>query len=87
MIVYEKRPTWLQLVLTFRGTALERIRQRLFAFLGLDAVGDEIEDPFGTDPNDLPLATLSRMIEVNLRQSLDENDVPELLQPVNRVLL
>jgi putative membrane protein len=57
------------------------------AFLGLDAVGDEIEDPFGTDPNDLPLATLSRMIEVNLRQSLDESEVPELLQPVNRVLL
>jgi putative membrane protein len=57
------------------------------AFLGLDAVGDEIEDPFGTDPNDLPLATLCRMIEVNLRQSLGEREVPELLLPVDRVLL
>ena len=41
-----------------------------YAFFGLDAIGDEIEDPFGKDPNDLPLTTLSRMIEVNLRQRL-----------------
>jgi putative membrane protein len=52
-----------------------------YAFLGLDAVGDEIEEPFGLDYNDLPLATLSRMIEVNLRQRLGETDVPPLLEP------
>jgi putative membrane protein len=58
-----------------------------YAFLGLDAVGDEIEDPFGTDDNDLPLSTLSRMIEVNLRQRLGETDLPALLTPDhNRVL-
>ena len=58
-----------------------------YAFLGLDAVGDEIEDPFGEDLNDLPLATLSRMIEVNLRQLLGQSDPPELLQPKDGVLL
>ena len=26
-----------------------------FAFLGLNAIGEELEDPFGTDANDLPL--------------------------------
>jgi putative membrane protein len=26
-----------------------------FAFLGLNAIGEELEDPFGTDSNDLPL--------------------------------
>ena len=52
-----------------------------YAFLGLDAVGDELEDPFGTDVNDLPLSTLSRMIEVNLRQMLGETDLPTFLQP------
>jgi putative membrane protein len=58
-----------------------------YAFLGLDAVGDEIEEPFGRDYNDLPLSTLSRMIEVNLRQSLGEQDLPPLLAPdPNRVL-
>ncbi len=57
-----------------------------YAFFGLDAVGDEIEDPFGIDSNDLPLATLSRLIEVNLRQRLGEQDLPPLLQPVRGIL-
>jgi len=48
-----------------------------YTFLGLDAVGDELEDPFGEDLNDLPLSTISRTIEINLRQMLgDDDDVP-----------
>jgi len=58
-----------------------------YAFYGLDALGDELENPFGTDNNDLPLATLSRMIEVNLRQRLGETDLPPLLVPVDGVSL
>jgi putative membrane protein len=58
-----------------------------YAFLGLDAVGDEIEEPFGHDYNDLPLLTISRMIEVNLRQMLGETELPKLLEPdADRVL-
>lgn len=54
-----------------------------YTFLGLDAVGDELEDPFGEDLNDLPLSTLSRMIEINLRQTLGERDVPEPIAAVD----
>ncbi|WP_106391410.1 bestrophin family protein [Enhygromyxa salina] len=57
-----------------------------YAFYGLDAVGTEIEDPFGTDPNDLPLSTLSRMIEINLRQRLGEGELPPVLEPVDGIL-
>ena len=57
-----------------------------YAFYGLDAVGSEIEDPFGLDPNDLPLSALSRMIEVNLRQRLGERDLPPLLEPDDGIL-
>ena len=57
-----------------------------YAFFGLDAVGEEIEDPFGTDPNDLPLSALSRMIEVNLRQRLGETSLPALAEPVGGFL-
>jgi ion channel-forming bestrophin family protein len=49
-----------------------------YAFFGLDAIGDEIEDPFGEDLNDLPISALSRMIEVNLRQGLGETELPPL---------
>jgi ion channel-forming bestrophin family protein len=57
-----------------------------YAFFGLDALGEEIEDPFGTDPNDLPLSSIARTIEINLRQSLGETDVPPPLRPIDRVL-
>jgi putative membrane protein len=57
-----------------------------YAFFGLDALGDEIEDPFGTDPSDLPLDAISRMIEVNLRQTLGETELPPFVAPVKDVL-
>jgi putative membrane protein len=57
-----------------------------FAFLGLDAVGTEMEDPFETDPNDLPLAAITRVIEIDLHQLLGDAEVPERLQPVGGLL-
>lgn len=54
-----------------------------YTFFGLDALGDEIEEPFGLESNDLALDTLCRNIEINLRDSLGETDLPEPLQPVN----
>ena len=52
-----------------------------YAFLGIDAIGDEIEEPFGYDSNDLPLSAITTMIEVNLRQAIGETEVPELRVP------
>jgi len=56
-----------------------------FAFYGLDAIGDEIEEPFGDDPNDLPLTQLSTMIERDLRQALGQ-PAPPAVEPVDGVL-
>jgi ion channel-forming bestrophin family protein len=57
-----------------------------YAFFGLDAVGDEIEDPFGEDYNDLPLFAISRTIDVNLRECLGESDLPAMVRPVDNRL-
>ncbi len=57
-----------------------------YAFFGLDAVGDEIEDPFGKDANDLPLSSISAMIEINVRERIGERDVPPRPVPVGGVL-
>jgi putative membrane protein len=54
-----------------------------YTFFGLDALGDEIEQPFGLANNHLPLDALCRMLEVNLLEALGEKDLPPLLQPVN----
>lgn len=57
-----------------------------YTFFGLDALGDEIEEPFGLESNDLPLDTLCRAMEINLRESLGETDLPAPLLPVDYLL-
>jgi putative membrane protein len=57
------------------------------AFLGLDEIGGEIEEPFGTEPQDLPLTAISRTIEVNLLQAIERREVPELLEQGEGVLV
>nr|WP_308601761.1 bestrophin family ion channel [Massilia sp. Dwa41.01b] len=54
-----------------------------YTFYGLDALGDEIEEPFGLSPNDLPLDALCRVIEIDLRDALGDPDLPPPLSPVN----
>jgi len=56
-----------------------------YTFFGLDLLGDELEEPFGTAPNDLPLLALARTAERNLLEALGEPQ-PESLQPVDFVL-
>lgn len=58
-----------------------------YAFFELDAIGDEIENPFGVQPNDLPLTAISRTIEINLLGLIAEPDLPEPLKPVNDILI
>lgn len=47
-----------------------------YTFFGLDALGDEIEEPFGMEPNDLPLDAICRAIEIDLRTALRDDQVP-----------
>jgi putative membrane protein len=57
-----------------------------YTFFGLDAVGDEIEEPFGLATHHLPLTALCRTIEVNLREALGETALPPSLEPVDHLL-
>ena len=57
-----------------------------YTFFGLDALGDEIEEPFGLEANDLPLDTLCRAIEVNLLESLGQTSSRPKLELVNYCL-
>lgn len=57
-----------------------------YTFFGLDALGDEIEEPFGTSDNDLPLNAICRTIEIDLRTSVGDSNIPPPLAPVNYCL-
>lgn len=52
-----------------------------YAFFGLDALGDELEDPFGSDDNDLPLDALVRTAERDIVAALGADPVPPILRP------
>ncbi|MCR0983480.1 bestrophin family protein [Roseomonas populi] len=56
-----------------------------YTLFGLDALGDELEDPFGLEANDLALDAMVRVIEIDLLEALGE-PAPEPLQPVRYVL-
>jgi putative membrane protein len=49
-----------------------------YTFFALEALGAEIEEPFGTQPNDLALDAMSRTIEATLREMMGE---PQPLPP------
>jgi putative membrane protein len=53
-----------------------------YTFFGLDAVGDEITDPFGEKINHLPLDAFCRTIEIDMREALEEETIPPALTPV-----
>jgi len=58
-----------------------------YTFFGLDALGDEIEEPFGLLHNDLPLEAMCRRVEIDLLEASGEVDLPAPLQPVNYCLM
>lgn len=57
-----------------------------YAFFGLDALGDELSDPFGDDDNDLPLDALVRTVERDLLSAAGRHDLPPAIEPVGFVL-
>ena len=56
-------------------------------FTTIEIVGDNSEDPFENYVNDVPMTALCRTIEIDLREMLDETDLPEKIKPVEDVLM
>ena len=57
-----------------------------YTFFGLDALGDEIEHPFGLRMHHLPLDAICRTIEINLLEASGERVLPKALEPVDDCL-
>jgi putative membrane protein len=56
-------------------------------FFTMEAVGDSSEDPFEGFINDVPMSSLCRIIEIDMRDMLFETEIPEQIKPVKNVLL
>ena len=57
-----------------------------YTFFGLDALSEELEEPFGLAANQLALTALSRTIEINLLEALGETDLPPDIVPIKGYL-
>jgi len=52
-----------------------------YTFIALDSLAEELEDPFGTEDNDLPLDAICVAIERDIRDMNDETELPPALRP------
>ncbi len=58
-----------------------------WVFMVMDKVGEATENPFEGGPNDIPMANMSRTIEIDLREMLDETDLPLPVTAVKNILM
>lgn len=56
-----------------------------YTFVAFEAIADELEEPFGTEPNDLALNAISRMIETTLLEMI-ENPVVHSVKSDNYII-
>jgi ion channel-forming bestrophin family protein len=58
-----------------------------YTLFGLDALGDELEEPFGNLPNSLPIDAIARTVEINMLEALGEADLPPKPEPQDYLLM
>lgn len=58
-----------------------------WVFLMMELVGDYSENPFEGMGNDIPMLSICRTIEIDLREMLGETNIPPKIEPKNDILM
>lgn len=58
-----------------------------WVFISMEKVGESTENPFEGNPNDVPITAISRTIEIDMLDMLDEANLPQPLIPINNILM
>jgi len=58
-----------------------------WVFHTMERIGESSENPFEGGPNDIPVTSLSRSIEIDIRQMLDEEGLPPAIEPTKDILM
>ena len=56
-------------------------------FTSLEQVGESTENPFEGGPNDIPVTSMSRTIEIDLLEILGETNLPPAILAENDILM
>jgi putative membrane protein len=54
-----------------------------WVFWSMEAIGEYSENPFEGLYNDVPITSMARGIEIDIRQMLDETDLPDSMEPMS----
>ncbi|MEL6483314.1 MAG: bestrophin family ion channel [Bacteroidota bacterium] len=71
---------WLLVLIVFFSILIS------WVFVTMEKVGSNSEDPFEGRINDVPMTALCTTIEIDLRDMLDEKDLPEKTKPKHNIL-
>jgi len=58
-----------------------------WVYTSLDQVGESTENPFEGSPNDVPISQMTRLIEIDIREMLEEKDLPSPFPTRNNIVL
>jgi ion channel-forming bestrophin family protein len=56
-------------------------------FHTMDKIGEASENPFEGGPDDIPMMAMTRAIEIELREVLNESHLPRAFTPTHDLLL
>jgi len=58
-----------------------------WVFYTLEMIGEATENPFEGSANDVPITSMSRGIEIDIRQLIDDTDIPPPFEWKNDIVL
>ena len=58
-----------------------------WVFLSMEKIGEATENPFQGGSNDIPITSMSRTVEIDLKEMLDAPDIPKDIAPVHDILM
>ncbi|MCD2259914.1 bestrophin family protein [Psychroserpens luteolus] len=58
-----------------------------WVFHTMEAIGENTENPFEGGPNDVPITNMSRGIEIDIRQLIDDTNIPEPYEWKNDIIM
>ena len=58
-----------------------------WVFYCIELIGENTENPFEGGPNDVPISNMSRGIEIDIRQLIDDTDIPEPYKWKNDIVM
>ncbi len=51
----------------------------------MELIGDYSENPFEGLHNDVPISSISKSIEIDIRQMIDDKNIPDADQPITEL--